>query len=81
MLLKRMLITDLQKRIYAIAWEHEGRYLLARRFHRLRHRVSDPTELDLLYEACGELVNQGFARWMRGQFAPGIKLTGKPLPI
>ncbi len=55
------------------ATEHNGRYLLMRRF-----RKGD-SEKDALYDAAQWLVDHGYARWINSNFAPGIELTGKPM--
>lgn len=64
--------------IFASAEAHEGRHLLARRRRRYND-LSPKSELDLEYDACEDLVFSGHAHWISGNFAPGIRLTGKPL--
>ena len=45
--------------IRALAWEHQGQYLLPRR---LRPDPFNKTDTDLDYDACEELVRRGEAR-------------------
>lgn len=62
------MIEPIEDRIIANA--KLGRYLLP-----YRHRRSViPTDVDLEYEACERLVQQGKARWLSERFAPGIQL-------
>ena len=60
------------KQMYAEAEKNDRRYLLMRRYHK-----GDP-EKNALYDAAEWLVDHGYARWIRGNFAPGIELTTKP---
>ena len=60
--------------MHAEAEKHNGRYLLMRR----GREGADP-EKDALYGAAQWLVDNGYARWLRSNFAPGIELTMKPL--
>jgi hypothetical protein len=59
--------------MYGEAERHDGRYLLMRRIK----GVGSP-ELNAKYDAAEWLVGNGYARWLTGDMAPGISLTGKP---
>lgn len=71
-------MTDLAKQIFDIATEHNGKYLLHRRYRKTR-LWEEPTELDKEYAACDELVSEGYAYWLQTQQSPGIMLSGKPI--
>jgi hypothetical protein len=71
-------MSELSETIFASATEHDGKYLLAHRRKSLAPFV-EPTPLDKEYDACHELVFGGYAIWINGNLAPGIRLTGKPL--
>jgi hypothetical protein len=72
-----MEITDeRQREIVRIAYEHEGRFLLPRRYR----KSEPPTELDLQYEACQALVDARYAVWLGGNSAPGIQMRYPPMP-
>jgi hypothetical protein len=59
-----------------IASRHEGRYLLPERMDRRPvGTVPDPDENERNWEACRALVENGEARWMTGELAPGIELA------
>lgn len=64
--------------IRALAWEHQGQYLLPRR---LRPDPFNKTDTDLDYDACEELVRRGEARWLSGYSteAPGIQIVRAPI--
>lgn len=68
---------DLRETIIRTALEHDGQYLLRRRFGRRRfgrRRAYDPpSDLDKEYEVCEALVNEGRARWL-DRSGPGISL-------
>lgn len=72
------MLSERQRRIFREAELHDGRYLLPRMF---RAPEETATETDHDYVACRQLVYSGHARWLSfaSTFAPGIKLTGKPL--
>lgn len=59
--------------IVRAAKSHDDRYLLPRRTW-----VGSNPDADALYDACHSLIAGGYARWMSGNLAPGIRLTGKP---
>ena len=73
-----MELTERHRAIFASAEANEGRHLLPRR-RRLYNDLSPKTETDLDYDACEDLIFGGYAHWITGNFAPGIRLTGKPL--
>jgi hypothetical protein len=58
--------------MYGKAMQHDGRYLLRRRFKK------GDAELDAQYDAAGWLCGNGYAQWLTGDMAPGIRLTDKP---
>lgn len=64
-------IDDDMRRVYAIAKEHEDRFLLPTR---------GTASVD--YHACQRLIFGGYAREISqwSDMRPGITLTGKPLP-
>lgn len=66
------------KKIYEIARAHNDRYLLPVRYRRARP-WEEPTTLDREYSACDELVDGGYAHWLRTRKFPGIELTLKPI--
>ncbi|MCH7936639.1 MAG: hypothetical protein IH994_06060 [Proteobacteria bacterium] len=63
-----------KEQIAKAAEVHDGRYLLARRYHTPKP-WAEKTDLDHAYDACEELVKEGRARWIKGNFAPGIELV------
>jgi hypothetical protein len=63
-------------RILRIAEDNGGRYLLPRRYDRRPiGTVSNGGEKERDYEACQALVLNGLARWIVGNYAPGITIT------
>jgi hypothetical protein len=60
--------------VYAVAEAHDGRYLLRGRFHNSDDAIAQRA-------ACEALVESGHARWLAGNMAPGIRLTGKPFDV
>lgn len=69
-------ITRMAMDIWAKAKLSNGRFLLPRRFH-LPDGLDKRSEIDRQYDACGMLCMDGHARWLDGQMAPGIELTGR----
>lgn len=59
--------------MYGKAMANGGRFLLMRRFNK-----GDDPEKDVLYDAAEWLCGNGYAQWLTGDMAPGIRLTGKP---
>ena len=74
-------MTDLGAEIFRQANERDGRYLLPKRW-RKPMPFEEKDHRDHLHDACEALVDSGHARWIPGwsNLAPGIELTGKPLP-
>lgn len=62
------------KKMWDAAREHDGRYLLPRRY-----TMNDP-EKNVAYKTADWLVSMRYARWIPwgSSFAPGIELTGRP---
>jgi hypothetical protein len=68
------------RRIANDASKHGGCYLLPWRY-RIPAAWQEKTILDQEYAACDELVDNGYARRLGySASAPGIVLTGKPVP-
>ena len=59
--------------MYGKAVANGGRFLLMSRFK----KGNDPKK-DALYDAAEWLCGNGYAQWLTGDMAPGIRLTGKP---
>jgi hypothetical protein len=57
--------------VYAVAEAHDNRYLLPSPFNTSDDAIAQRA-------ACEALVESGHARWLAGNMAPGIRLTGKP---
>jgi hypothetical protein len=73
-----MELTEQHRKIFASAEANEGRHLVPKRWRKYND-MSPPDDLDREYQACDDLVSAGYAQWLNGNSAPGIRLTGKPL--